>query len=58
MSELRAEEVPGLLSLAREASLTVYDAASLGLALREGLPLATFDAGLGRAAERLGVALL
>src|SRR4051794_29408202 len=37
-------------SLADSYGLTVYDAAYLDLALREGLPLATLDNALGRAA--------
>lgn len=47
-----------VLRLAREQSLTVYDAAYLELALRLGLPLATLDNELIRAATALGVALL
>ena len=42
-------------SHAREWDLTVYDAAYLELAMREGLPLATLDAGLKSAAHRAGV---
>ena len=44
--------------LARRSGLTVYDAAYLDLALREGLPLATLDKALRRAARSAGVALL
>lgn len=58
VTELRPEEVPGLVSLARDALLSMYDAAYLGLALREGFPLATFDTGLRRAAQKLGVPLV
>lgn len=47
-----------VLHLAREHGLSVYDAAYLELALREGLALATPDSALGRAAVREGVALL
>lgn len=47
-----------LLSVGRRHQLTAYDAAYLELAVREGAPLATFDAGLRRAASQLGVALL
>ncbi len=43
------------LALARKSSLAVYDAAYLELAMREGLPLATLDQGLRRAAVALGV---
>jgi predicted nucleic acid-binding protein len=46
------------LTLARREALTAYDACYLELAMRRGLPLATTDAALRRAATRLGVALL
>lgn len=48
----------GILTLAREQGLTAYDAAYLELAMREGLPLATQDKALRRAAEMCGVELL
>ena len=41
--------------LAREQSLTVYDAAYLAVAVRRGLPLATQDRKLGQAAYRSGI---
>lgn len=44
-----------VLALAREQRLTSYDAAYVELAMRHGLPLATGDAELRRAADRLGV---
>ena len=44
------------LQLARRFGLSAYDAAYLDLALREGLPLATLDAGLLDAAAATGVA--
>lgn len=47
-----------ILSLARAQNLSAYDAAYLELALREGLPLASRDKALRRAAERTGVRLL
>jgi predicted nucleic acid-binding protein len=47
----------GLLSLAREQQLSAYDAAYLELAMREGLPIATLDAALRKAAKRCGVAV-
>ena len=47
-----------LLALARERKLTVYDAAYLELAKREGLPLATLDRALEKAAIAEGVPLL
>lgn len=46
-----------LMTLARKWKLTVYDAAYLELAKREGLPLATLDRALGKAAIAEGVAL-
>ncbi|MHB0980925.1 MAG: type II toxin-antitoxin system VapC family toxin [Thermoleophilia bacterium] len=53
-------ETPGrsfrdVLPLAREQGLSTYDAAYLELALRIGVPLATRDAALVRAAGALGV---
>ncbi len=48
----------GLLPLAREHGLSIYDAAYLELALRREAPLATFDADLARAARSAGVDLL
>ena len=44
------------LSLARDHSLTPYDAAYLELAMRRGLPLATQDKALKRAARNVDVA--
>lgn len=46
-----------ILTLAREQGLSTYDAAYLELAMREGVPLATQDKALRRAAEACGVAL-
>lgn len=46
------------LALARERSLTAYDASYLELALRRAAPLATTDRALRRAASSLGVELL
>ena len=46
------------LYLARENNLTSYDAAYLDLASRMGLPLATLDMALIKAAKSLGVELL
>jgi predicted nucleic acid-binding protein len=45
------------LGIARQHGLTAYDAAYLDLAMREGLPLATLDGGLRRAAANAGVPL-
>jgi predicted nucleic acid-binding protein len=47
-----------LLALARQHRLTVYDAAYLELAQREGLPLATLDEELARAARAEKVILI
>jgi predicted nucleic acid-binding protein len=47
-----------ILPVARQHSLTEYDAAYLELALRRGLPLATLDAELRRSAKATGVALV
>jgi predicted nucleic acid-binding protein len=44
--------------LARSYELTAYDAVYLELALRRGLPLASRDAALNRAAKRAGVRTL
>jgi predicted nucleic acid-binding protein len=47
-----------VLTLARRHRLTVYDASYLELSLREGLPLATLDEALARAARGEGQALM
>lgn len=47
-----------VLDLARSEGLTSYDASYLALAMREGLPLASQDENLARAAARVGVTLL
>jgi len=46
-----------ILSLAREYKLSTYDASYLDLAMREGVPLATLDKALARAAQQCHVAL-
>lgn len=46
------------LQLARRYRLSSYDASYLELALRAGLPLATLDAALRKAATKAGVKLL
>ncbi len=48
----------GILSLAREHSLSSYDAAYLELAMREDLPIATQDLSLKKAAVKCGVRIL
>jgi predicted nucleic acid-binding protein len=47
-----------ILPLARTHQLSAYDAAYLELAIREGLPLATLDDDLRRAAPAAGVMLV
>jgi predicted nucleic acid-binding protein len=46
-----------ILALARELGLSTYDAAYLDLAMRLGLPLATNDAALRKAAKKVRVPL-
>ena len=53
-----ASDEAGVLTLARRHRLTVYDAAYLELALREGVPLATLDGPLANAARTEGVPVL
>jgi len=47
-----------ILPLARAHRLTAYDAAYLELAIREGLPLATLDSDLRKAAAAAGAPLV
>jgi predicted nucleic acid-binding protein len=47
-----------VLDLARSESLSAYDASYLELAMRRGVPLATKDDDLAKAASRVGVSLL
>jgi predicted nucleic acid-binding protein len=49
--------VNSLLPLAREHKLSAYDTAYLDLAIREGLPLATLDKSLKRAATKSGISI-
>ncbi len=44
-----------ILALARESGLSSYDASYLDLAIRKGLPIATLDKGLRKAARRCRV---
>jgi predicted nucleic acid-binding protein len=46
------------LGLARQHSLSVYDAAYLELAMRLGLPLASKDEALRKAAQAVGLSIL
>jgi len=56
--ETPARAFTRVLDLAREERLTAYDAAYLELAMRLGAPLASKDADLCDAAERLGVSII
>jgi len=47
-----------LLALCRTHRVTSYDAIYLDLAIRRGLPLATLDEDLRKAAKKLGIRLL
>jgi predicted nucleic acid-binding protein len=47
-----------LLDLSEEYNLSAYDAAYFDLAMRRGLPLATLDRALRKAAENAGVPLM
>jgi predicted nucleic acid-binding protein len=55
---LTAARGKAVLALGEEQGLTVYDAAYLELAHRYGLPLATLDGDLRKAAQTKGVPLL
>lgn len=46
------------LQLAREHNLSSYDAAYLELAMREGVPIATQDKALKKAAKKCGVKII
>ncbi len=50
--ETMARALGDTLNLARRHKLSAYDAAYLELALRQGLPLATLDADLAKAAQK------
>lgn len=52
------QDTEALCELARDVGLSVYDATYLELAATHGLPLATLDKGLARAAAGLGLALV
>ena len=47
-----------VIHLAQQCNLTAYDAAYLELAMRKGLPLASMDREIVKAARQLGVPLL
>lgn len=54
-NETAGKALGDTLHLARRYKLSAYDAAYLELALREGLPLATLDVDLAKAARKAGV---
>ena len=54
----RSPQEAAVLDLARRYRLTVYDAAYLELAQRAGLPLATLDTALQKAASEAGVRMM
>jgi predicted nucleic acid-binding protein len=54
-SQRVSESVSNVLPLAGAYGLSAYDAAYLDLSIRHGVPLATLDAKLRRAAQRAGV---
>lgn len=62
--ELQVDTIEGedvferVLPLARAHGLTMYDALYLELAERRGLPLASFDTDLNKAARRVGIELV
>jgi len=55
--ETEPVEMRVLLELARRFDLSAYDASYLELAMRRGLPLATRDVSLARAARAAGIPL-
>ena len=56
-SQTVIENITNLLPLAREYKLTAYDAAYLDLSARLGVPLATLDNALQKAARDAGINL-
>jgi predicted nucleic acid-binding protein len=53
-----ATDVPSIIAAGRQHGLSAYDASYLVLAERHGIPLATLDRDLARAARKAGVPLL
>jgi len=53
----RQRALSDILFLARGYSLSIYDASYLNLAMIEGVPLASLDKGLKRAATKCQVSL-
>ena len=56
--ETRQRAMSDILFVAREYKLSTYDASYLDLAMREGVPLASLDKGLRRAASQCQVPLV
>ena len=56
-AETSTRALNAVLDLARSERLSAYDASYLELAMRRGIPLATTDRELARAARRVGAAL-
>lgn len=56
-NETGRKVMTSILTLAREYNLSAYDAAFLDLALRFGVPLATLDVDLRKAAVKVGVVI-
>jgi predicted nucleic acid-binding protein len=52
------DQTKGILALCERHGLTIYDGTYLELAKPRGLPLATLDSALLRAAQQEGVALV
>jgi len=55
IQELPERMTKEILSLAREHQISTYDSSYLDLAMREGLPIATLDSGLKKAAKECEV---
>ena len=55
--ELPARVFAEILALAEDTGLSTYDASYLDLAMREGLPLASLDKGLRKAAKECRVSI-
>ena len=51
------EHVSNILPLARQYNLSAYDAAYLELSIRHGMPLATLDGKLQKAAQEAGIVI-
>lgn len=58
VSETPARVFGEVFAVGLSSGLSIYDASYLGLAMREGLPLATVDTALRHAARRVGVRVL